>query len=219
MFSFSPVSKSCAIPDHIDPGAPVKNILSGSFIVRPILLFIIVLNTYMKNQTDLNNYFGEHWQSKGFPNYELSGFALISKIQPNEHVLDVGCGYNPFKGKIPNLVGIDPANDAADYKISIEDFEPDYLFDVAFCLGSINFGTYDDIVAGINNVVKCLHDDARIYWRCNPGRYDHASDEFKKIPVYPWTFEDHESLARKFGFRLVDIRWDSLNRIYAEWQR
>jgi excinuclease ABC subunit A len=39
---------------------------------------------------------------------------IVDKIKPHETVIDVGCGYNLFKDKIPNLLGIDPANDAAD---------------------------------------------------------------------------------------------------------
>lgn len=173
----------------------------------------------MKNQTIINQYFSTHWKSANFNSYKYSGFELIHKILPNETVLDVGCGNNPFKGLIPNLLGIDPANEAADLVVSIEDFKTPHLFDVAFCLGSINFGDINDITKGINKVISCLHDDARIYWRCNPGRHDHKSQEFTEIPVYPWSFDDHEVLSHKFGFSVKELCWDTNNRIYAEWVR
>jgi hypothetical protein len=32
-----------------------------------------------------------------------------------ESVLDVGCGYNEFKGKINNLTGLDPYNKKCGY--------------------------------------------------------------------------------------------------------
>jgi len=168
------------------------------------------------NQTSLNNYFSTVWQSN-LNQYTYSGWALVDKIKPDELVLDVGCGFNEFKRRIPNLVGIDPANDRADFKLPIEYFRNDIKFDVAFCLGSINFGSEINIVNQIACVVNCLKPNSRIYWRCNPGLADHNNDECKLIDFYPWTIEKHVELADLFGYKLVEIRWDSGNRIYAEW--
>jgi hypothetical protein len=91
------------------------------------------------NQIALNNYFSTHWRGH-LNTYLYSGLSLSKKIQPNEWVLDVGCGINSFKPMIANLVGIDPAFGQADYQTTIEDFVTEQTFDVAFCLGSINFG-------------------------------------------------------------------------------
>jgi hypothetical protein len=57
----------------------------------------------------LNRFFGEIWK----PNtdiYQYSGWKIVEEInkQSPRAVLDVGCGYNPFKGRIKNLRGIDP---------------------------------------------------------------------------------------------------------------
>ena len=38
----------------------------------------------------------------------ISRNRLLDKIAWYESVIDVGCGYNLFKGKIHNLTGIDP---------------------------------------------------------------------------------------------------------------
>ena len=35
-----------------------------------------------------------------------------------DNVVDIGCGFNEFKGKITNLIGIDPYNDKADIMYS-----------------------------------------------------------------------------------------------------
>ena len=169
-------------------------------------------------QSDLNNYFSTVWQSN-LKQYKYSGWALVEKIQPGELVLDVGCGFNEFKNKIPNLVGIDPANDLADFKVSIENFRNDIKFDVAFCLGSINFGSEDTILTQINCVTDCLKPKSRIYWRCNPGLKDHGNLECNDINFYPWTIEKHIELADQFGYKLAVARWDTGNRIYAEWGR
>lgn len=172
------------------------------------------------NQDYLNYYFGNVWHQTSNPidTAEKSGRALIDKINPGEFVLDVGCGINPFKGLIPNLVGIDPAFDQADYKCTIEEFDTDIKFDVAFCLGSINFGTKEDVERQINKVVSLLKSEARIYWRCNPGQQDHPSDECRKIQFYPWSLEEHIRLSSMFGFRLMQCSWENNHRrLYAEW--
>ena len=155
-----------------------------------------------------------HWRGE----WQYSGWALVDKIQSNELVLDVGCGFNEFKSRIVNLVGIDPANDAADYKVSIEKFNTVDRFDVALCLGSINFGDKLTIMNQIACVINCLKPTARIYWRCNPGIADHGNDECKNINFYQWSIEEHVKLSELFGFKLMFCCWDN-NRIYAEWSR
>jgi hypothetical protein len=170
------------------------------------------------NTFDLNNYFATTWRSN-LDQYRYSGWALIDKVQPGETVIDIGCGFNEFRGRIPNLIGIDPANTQADYTLSVEEFQSDTQFDVAFCLGSINFGSEATILNQIDHVVRLLKPAARIYWRCNPGNFDHGNEECKNINFYPWTIEKHAELAEQFGFRLVVAWWDTGNRIYAEWSR
>jgi len=167
------------------------------------------------NTFNLTKYFATKWKSN-LDQYQYSGWALVDKIQPGESVIDVGCGYNEFRGRIPNLVGIDPANAQADYRISVEGFQSAEKFDVAFCLGSINFGDEETILNQINHVVRLLKPISRIYWRCNPGVADHGNEECKSIDFYPWTIEKHVEFADLFKFRLITACWDN-NRIYAEW--
>lgn len=174
------------------------------------------------DQDYLNYYFGNVWHKGSNPikTAELSGMSLIDKIKPGERVLDVGCGINPFKEFIPNLIGIDPAFDQADYKCTIEEFETDEKFDVAFCLGSINFGDSATIERQIAKVVSLLKPDGRIYWRCNPGQQDHPSEECKKIDFFNWSVFEHVRLATKFNFRVWECMWENDNRrLYAEWIR
>jgi cyclopropane fatty-acyl-phospholipid synthase-like methyltransferase len=173
----------------------------------------------MTSQTYLNNYFNTIWRhrNRNFDQYEFTGWALVDKIKPNERVLDVGCGDNPFKGLIPNLVGIDPAFPEADVNCTIEEFESDQLFDVAFCLGSINFGAKETIERQIAKVLLLVKKGGRIYWRCNPGRQDHGNTECEAIDFYPWSIEEHVRLCDTFGCRLVECRWDNGKRLYAEW--
>jgi len=169
------------------------------------------------NQEYLNFYFSTVWKP-GYNPRGKTGDQLLTKINPGEWVLDVGCGSNPFVGRIENLIGIDPANDAAHIKTTIEDFEPSRLFDVALCLGSINFGDDSVIERQLAKVVSCLGPKGRIYWRCNPGQQDHGNQECESIEFYPWSFQRLIAFADQFGFKILELSWDD-NRIYSEWIR
>jgi hypothetical protein len=170
------------------------------------------------NQIQLNEYFATKWKGN-LDQYIYSGWNLANKVSDNEWVLDVGCGTNPFKGKIKNLIGIDPAFNEADYKVTIDNFKTYQRFDVAFCLGSINFGPEDKIIMEINALINLLKSESRIYWRCNPGRKDHDSLECKRIDFFPWSFDIHQKFSKYFNFKCVNLKYDNNNRIYAEWLR
>jgi hypothetical protein len=177
----------------------------------------------MINQQQINEYFAGPWRAKnrGIEKFQLTGYNLIEKIEPGESVIDVGCGSNPFRGRIPNLVGVDPAFPEADYQMTLEEFVNRGViqrFNVAFCLGSVNFGTHQDVENQIALLMRVMRTrDTRIYWRCNPGVHDHGNPEFDSVPVYAWTFEDHIEWAEKFGYEIRELEWDTNNRIYAEW--
>jgi hypothetical protein len=170
------------------------------------------------DQSELNNYFNSLW-NPNIDQYLHSGWSLADKVRDDEWVLDVGCGTNPFKGKIKNLIGIDPAFTQADHQATIEEFKTSQKFDVAFCLGSINFGTEVTILRQIESVVSLLKVQARIYWRCNPGLQDHGNTDCQKIDFFPWTFQHHLDYSERFGFACPILAWDYNTRIYAEWTR
>ena len=79
----------------------------------------------------LSKYFGEVWQPKT-KQFKYSGLKLIDEINSLNptSVLDLGCGYNEFKGKIQNLVGVDPYNAKADVQQTILEYNPGKQFDV-----------------------------------------------------------------------------------------
>ena len=176
----------------------------------------------MHDQQYLNDYFRNHWKPS-LDAYTYSAYEVIAKkIQPHEWLLDVGCGYNPFKSLVSHVVGVDPAMDAADFQVTIEDFYATKLFDVATCLGSLNFG--DDAVVGrqINKMVSHLKTKSRVYWRLNPGRRDHASEKCQGIPFYPWSHRRLQDFAELHDFRQINEQSETNGRVvrlYAEWHR
>lgn len=170
-------------------------------------------------RTLLKEYFSTTWleRDRSLDQYEYTGWALLDKVKPHETVLDVGCGVNPFKPFLGDRVyGIDITDVGADEVVAIEDFTTKFPFDVAFCLGSINFGTDDDINRQIECVDNALTSSGRIYWRCNPGQHDHGNDQFKGITVYPWNEEKLRMYASMFGYKVNDMQVDG-KRLYCEW--
>jgi len=175
----------------------------------------------MHNQKFLNNYFTDTWSSRT-TDYIYSGYAILDKLSNSDKVLDVGCGTNPFKGKIKNLIGIDPTDHGADIVTTIEDFTPLTKFDVALCLGSINFGSEHIIANQIEKINNLLLPTAKVFWRLNPGIQDHNNPECEDIEFYPWTFERLADYATKYGFNQIECAMDSNGehvRLYAEWHR
>jgi hypothetical protein len=148
-----------------------------------------------------------------------SGLSLVDKIQPNETVIDIGCGHHIFKKYIPNIVGIDPVYSAADHQVTLQDFKTDQKFNVAFCLGSLHYGEYEDIASQITKVVDLLTPSARIYWRFNidPATVGYGFTRFI------WTIEQSREFASQFGFVVTDYAYETIantkKRLYVEWVR
>ena len=173
---------------------------------------------YIDNQC-LNAYFSKIWQPD-MKKWKYSGLKLVDEINAlnPRSVLDVGCGYNEFKGKIKNLTGIDPYNDRADYKISIMDFRSNEKFDVILCLGSINFGSQDKITAEIAKTVHLLEEGGTIFFRVNPG-VSHTHPESRWIEFFAWNVPFIIELAEKFNLKVLDIRDDANQRKYFVYRK
>lgn len=184
--------------------------------------FILQKKERALDQGLLNDYFANKWSPIYGECPDYTHRELATQIGDDEWVLDVGCGYNPFKNLCKNVIGIDPAFDQADVITTIENYEPDRLFDVAICFGSINFGSDDDIRNQIKKVVSCLKDTGRIYWRVNPGYKDHQHEGCKAIDFYPWTMEKLQEFSSEFGFKQINFKKESVGvteRLHAEWIR
>lgn len=173
---------------------------------------------YIDNQC-LNAYFSKIWQPN-MKKWKYSGLKLIDEVNAlnPRSVLDAGCGYNEFKGKIKNLIGIDPYNDMADYKVSIMDFRSNEKFDVIMCLGSINFGSQDKITAEIAKIVHLLEEGGTIFFRVNPG-VSHDRLESRWIEFFAWNVPFIIELAEKFNLKILDIRDDANQRKYFVYRK
>ena len=158
-------------------------------------------------------FFSEIWKPRT-GDYEHTGWELadeINKLNPQK-VLDVGCGYHPFKGRITNLIGIDPYNNCADYEVDILDYKvrPE-SHDVIMALGSINFNSRDDIQARFAHCVDLLKTGGKFYLRANPG-ITHRTGPY--VEIFNWTFEVVNEFAETYNLTLDTFKKDANDRLY-----
>ena len=167
----------------------------------------------------LHKYFSKYWQND-MKKWKYSGVALIDEVNnlKPRAVLDVGCGYNEFKGKINNLIGIDPYNDQADIRVSTMEYKTDRKFDVILCLGSVNFGSRDKIIAELGRCVNLLADGGTMFFRVNPG-IQHDKPEAKWIEFFAWNVPFIIEIAGIFNLQVLDIRDDTNQRKYFVYRK
>ena len=169
----------------------------------------IIELTYIIDALIMENYFAKVWQPKTKA-YKYSGLSIIDEVnalQP-KRVIDIGCGYNEFKGKINNLIGVDPYNTKADFKSDIISFNSEELFDVVISLGSINFGSSDKIVLELNHVINLTTPGGLLFFRVNPGKM-HEAPSAKWIDFFEWTPEFITNVANIFDCIIVTIKEDN----------
>jgi hypothetical protein len=158
-------------------------------------------------------FFSEIWKPRT-GDYEHTGWELaeeINKLNPKS-VLDVGCGYHPFKGRINNILGIDPYNNCADYEVDILDYKvKPASHDVIIALGSINFNSQDEIEARFSHCVNLLAPGGKFYLRANPG-ISHKTGPY--VEIFPWSFEVVNEFAEKYNLHLDTFKRDANDRLY-----
>ena len=153
----------------------------------------------------MNSYFNGIWKDTNYQYLEHSGYSLVDYVNNKKpsSVLDVGCGYNRLKSLIPNLIGIDPFNDAADIKTSLEEYKS-VPYDIALCLGSINFGDEETIDKQIDKLHTLWRREA--IFRVNPGIPHAGWDDF--IEWYQWTPEKIKGIAKRYNYNLECLKME-----------
>ena len=163
-------------------------------------------------------FFGEIWRPRT-GDYDYTGWALAESIQKQnpQAVLDVGCGYHPFKGRIDNLTGIDPYNHAADLEVDILEYKvKPASFDHIIALGSINFNSQDEIEERFSHCVDLLMPGGKFYLRANPG-VTHKTGPY--VDIFLWSFEVANNFAEKYNLTLLEFKRDTNDRLYFVYQK
>ena len=167
-----------------------------------------------------HRFFSEIWRPRT-GEYDHSGWALVdevNKLNPQK-VLDVGCGYHPFKDRIHNILGIDPYNDAADYEVDILDYKVKLeSHDVIIALGSINFNSRDEIEQRFAHCVDLLKTGGKFFLRANPG-IPHKTGPY--VDIFPWTFVIVNEFAEKYNLKLDTFKKEptELGRLYFDYTK
>lgn len=166
----------------------------------------------------IKRFFGEIWKPRT-DEFTHSGWQLadeVNKLNPKS-VLDVGCGYHPFKGRIQNLVGIDPYNNLADYQIDILEYKvkPE-SHDVIIALGSINFNSKDEIESRFSHCVNLLEPSGHFFLRVNPG-IPHKTGPY--VEIFDWSFEVVNEFAEKYKLKLLEFKKDANGRLYFVYKK
>ena len=171
--------------------------------------------THDLSERYINRFFSEIWKPRT-GDYDYTGWELADEInkQNPRSVLDVGCGYHPFKGRINNLLGIDPYNNCSDYMVDILDYVGSH--DVVIALGSINFNSRDEIESRFKRCVDILDAGGRFYLRANPG-VTHKTGPY--VDIFPWTFEIVKEFAEKYNLRLLEFKKDANDRLYFVYEK
>lgn len=165
----------------------------------------------------MHRFFGQIWKPRT-NDYSFTGWPLVEEVLKHgpKNVLDIGCGYNQFKDKLPNLTGIDPYNEAADYMVDILEYVSDEQYDAMLCLGSINFNSFEDVLLRLEKAADFLAPGGRWYFRVNPG-ISHATGPW--VEIFPWSFEYAKTFAKRLGMELETFKKDSNDRLYFVYRK
>jgi hypothetical protein len=156
----------------------------------------------------------EEWTGyKVFNQYTKTGRNLIDDVNilDPDLVIDVGCGHNRFKGKIKKLIGFDQEPfPFADLHMSIDEinFRPESA-DVVMCLGSVQFGTRDEVRTRMAKIASWVKPGGYIIMR--------TMNQFFKDRGYPyqeahyiWTREDAELIGAENNLTVVKGVWEEM---------
>ena len=200
------------------PWTPARKIKFRENVLGPLELDSDFIGTLESIVNDLDTqyshwFFSEVWKPQT-DIYTFTGWDLVNEINslnPNA-VLDVGCGYNQFKGKIQNLTGIDPYNSHSDYQVDILEYAsvPE-SYDVIMALGSINFNSKEDVDKRFASCVKLLKPNGKMFFRVNPGI---QHDKGPWVDVFKWSFEVAYEFASKYRLHLETFKKDRNDRLY-----
>jgi hypothetical protein len=197
-------------PQLLQDNSMLAEAVAGTFGVPLEIDYTNIVDlTEQIDEAVLAQYFSQVWQPET-KKYKYSGLAIIDQVNAlnPSAVLDLGCGYNEFKGKIQNLTGVDPYNAKADVMAHTLDYESDTEYDVTICLGSINFGSTDKIFKELQQAVSLTRTGGLIFFRVNPG-IQHTALESKWIDFFDWDIPFIFNSAQALNCRVHQLRHDT----------
>lgn len=156
----------------------------------------------------VKDHFNEHPYSRDrWETHTQSSANLVDWLNDKNAnlIIDCGCGTNPYKGKVKNLIGID----AADYPeadisgMGVEEVYEAGIFkdgcaDVVMALGSINFGSWEDVYNMIYKLTRWCKSGGTIVLRARLADQTFLGSP-KPYDQYQWQMEDIRKMTREIG--------------------
>jgi hypothetical protein len=129
--------------------------------------------------------------------------------------IDIGCGANKFKGKIPNVIGLDMFNDNADILASIESnpFESNSI-DGAIIFGSIQFLSEEYTLSNFDIAMSWIQPNSPILFKCRSksnleferniknDKYTNRAKVIRDRNI-EWTDEMFDYVIKKYNLEVV----------------
>jgi hypothetical protein len=172
-----------------------------------------------KNENKVIDFFTRKpYDINHFNNHESSGIVLadfVNGVKPGGLVIDAGCGINPFKDKIKNLIGFDIAPyEQADFQASFDQahqiFGRDFA-DVILALGSCNFGPVEENVYYLDKFYSWLKKGGLCIVRVHLNRAPIHMEEDTEYAN--WTISNADDCAFKWfkdKFKVLDMHIETM---------
>ena len=126
-------------------------------------------------------------------------------------VLDIGCGYNRLKGKIPNLIGCDIVNPEADIIMDMKDLPfMEGSIDCIIALGSVNFYSREYVTSQIKFLSSLLKPNGHMIFRGNPGEYGIVQED--NLKLFEWSEDAINEIADELDFDVLALEKDYVNQ-------
>ena len=126
---------------------------------------------------------------------------FVNNLNPNL-VIDAGCGDNPFKNKIKNIIGFDIRNtNECDLVGSFQDMKEHFKIDsadVILCFDSLGFGLKEHVIDNINLMKSWIRKDGYIFVIDRSDKGVSAQDRVK----YPLRFFYNDSIIQEITDQL-----------------
>ena len=138
---------------------------------------------------EIKEFFGKTWNQTEVDEH------VVDRIKYAKSVIDIGCGFNPYKKFNHNLTGVDLVNEECD----ILDFDSMGLkYDVAICYGILHFNSYDWIRERLEWAVNHIKEDGEILIKVNPSKKEDQAVELRSSDVV-WFERWNHGLAQHFA--------------------
>lgn len=156
----------------------------------------------VKKHFNANPYSRERWKTHSESSENLVDWLNDQKANL---ILDCGCGTNPYKGLVPNVIGMDAANypEADIGGMSVEEVYAANIFqdgcaDIVMALGSINFGTYENVKNMIQTLTKWCKPGGTIVLRARLMDHTYMGNN-KPYDHYQWDIDSIYNLTKEMS--------------------